>query len=412
MIERVIVVGVDLGQENFNDSMAELKELVGAASGLVVGMVTQKRRRAVASTYIGKGKLDELSEMVDELEADTIVFNNELSGSQSRNIELRVNRKIIDRTGLILDIFASRATSKAGKLQVQLAQLKYRLPRLQGYYSNLSRVAGGIGTRGLGEQQLELDRRAINREILQIKRQLENVELTRQNTRTHRQKSHLPLVSLVGYTNSGKSTILNSLIDENKQVFVKDMVFATLDTTLRRVILPNGLPIIMSDTVGFVSELPTLLVEAFKSTLEEVLEAHLIVIVIDGSKSDVQMQVETTLEVLDELKVTETPILIVFNKMDLVTGNLPYITHEKRAKQIHMSALNEDDIQLLLTEIQNELSDAFEQVTLFIKYEDFALINYLNQQYQLTDVQYLEDGIQCRSVIHTHDLQRVKDYLV
>lgn len=411
-IEKIIIVGVDLGAENFRESMNELRQLVLAAGGEVVGELTQKREAIKSSTYLGKGKIEELSLMVDELEADTVVFNNELFGSQIRNIEAEVDRKIIDRTYLILDIFAKRATSKEGQLQVQLAKLMYRLPRLAGFYSALSKVAGGIGTRGLGEQQLELDRRVINKEIQKVKNKLKQVERTRDNTRLNRKRANLPLVSLVGYTNSGKSTILNKLVKEDKQVFAKDMLFATLDTAHRRVNLPNGQPVIMSDTVGFVSDLPTLLVESFKSTLAEVKQADMIVVVIDGSSPDYQMQLDTTLLVLKELDCLDKPMLIVFNKMDLLIGQKPLAFHEKKATQIHVSALEDAGIDLILSGIEEILSDWFEGVSLLVPYDQYSVVDFLNNKYHLVDVEYLEAGVRFNCIMQRSDITRIQNYLI
>ena len=254
--------------------------------------------------------------------SNLVVFNDELSGAQIRNLENIIDRKIVDRTNLILDIFANRASSREGKLQVKLAQLNYRLPRLVGFRDYLSREGGGIGTRGPGEQKLETDRRHILREIDNIERALKNAEKARSIKRKRRENSNLPIVALVGYTNAGKSTLLNRIIEmasennEIKKVFVYDMLFATLDTSLRRAKLPNGQPFLITDTVGFVSKLPTHLVEAFKGTLEEVKYADLLIHVVDASNSDLDIQIKTTYNILKELEVLDKPIITVFNKMD------------------------------------------------------------------------------------------------
>jgi GTP-binding protein HflX len=320
--EKTIIVGVELYNESYiEDSMDELEDLVIAAGGVVLYRTIQKRSSIDPAYFIGKGKALEIKEYCDLYDIDTVVFNDELSGAQIRNLEDIIDRKIVDRTTLILDIFASRANSKEGKLQVKLAQLKYRLPRLTGFRNYLSRTGGGIGTRGPGEQKLELDRRHLLKEINNIKKELKEVEKTRNVKRKKRANSAIPMVALVGYTNSGKSTLLNRILelysnsDETKKVFAYDMLFATLETSLRQVRFPNGQKFIITDTVGFVSKLPTNLIEAFKGTLEEVKYADLILHVVDASSKNLNIQIETTMNILKELEVLNKPIITVFNKM-------------------------------------------------------------------------------------------------
>ncbi|MFY9286353.1 MAG: GTPase HflX, partial [Tissierellaceae bacterium] len=320
--ERTLIVGLELTMDtiDIDTSLDELQELVQAAGGVVVSRIVQKRDSIHPAYFIGKGKVEEIRLYCEELDIDAVVFNDELSGAQIRNLEKIIDKKIVDRTNLILDIFATRATSKEGKLQVKLAQLKYRLSRLVGMRDYLSREGGGIGTRGPGEQKLETDRRHILREINNIEKQLKEVEANRQITRKRRHNSNYPIVALVGYTNAGKSTLLNRLMDdesdESKQVFVKDILFATLDTSLRRARLPNGQIYLLTDTVGFVSKLPTHLIEAFKGTLEETKYADMLLHVVDASNSDIDIQIKTTIEILKELEVLDKPIITVFNKMD------------------------------------------------------------------------------------------------
>ena len=300
--ERTLIVGLDMYYDSMEieDSLDELEELVYAAGGLVISRVIQKKEKIDVALYIGKGKVEEIKNYCEELDIDTVVFNNELSGAQLRNLEKFIDRKIVDRTNLILDIFANRASSKEGKLQVELAQMKYRLPRLIGYRDYLSREGGGIGTRGPGEQKLELDRRVILKEISKIEKQLREVAKSRDIKRSQRAKSNLPIVSLVGYTNAGKSTILNKLIEshedynKDKEVFAYDMLFATLDTSLRKARLKNGQDFLITDTVGFVDKLPTNLIEAFKGTLEEVKYSDLILHVVDFSNKNIDIQIEVT----------------------------------------------------------------------------------------------------------------------
>ena len=349
-MERVLIVGVELQKDEIDieTSLDELEELVKAANGLVVSRITQKVDKLNAAHFIGSGKAEEIKNYCEELDITTVVFNDELSGAQLRNLEKIIDRKIVDRTNLILDIFANRASSKEGKLQVKLAQMKYRLPRLVGFRDYLSREGGGIGTRGPGEQKLETDRRHILKEIDNIEKQLRENSQIREIKRKQREDSNLPLVALVGYTNSGKSTLLNRLIElnadseESKQVFVKDMLFATLDTSLRRSKLPNGQSFLLTDTVGFVSKLPTNLIEAFKGTLEEVKYADLLIHVVDASNKDLDIQIDTTMKILKDLKVLDKPIITEFNKMDLV--NVEDLNYDEKfvEKKIFISAKQDE----------------------------------------------------------------------
>lgn len=352
----MIIVGINQSQyqQDFEEKMQELVGLVEAAGAQVVSQVTQNLSRAHPATLIGPGKAEDIAQLVIEQQADGVVFLSELSGSQIRNLEELLGAKVLDRTNLILDIFASRATSREGKLQVKLAQLQYRLPRLVGYRNYLSRLGGGIGTRGPGEQKLEVDRRHILREIKNIRKQLKKSTQHRQRTRRQRLKSTLPLVALIGYTNAGKSTITNQLLahsqqSEGKEVLTKDMLFASLDPSIRLVKIDESFQFLLADTVGFVSDLPTLLVESFQSTLEEIEYADLIVIVVDGSSRSVQHQLETTEDILNQLQVGDTPQLIVYNKADLMADIL---VPENGKHHLHLSALNDGDIRILIDRLR------------------------------------------------------------
>jgi len=418
--ERALIVGVDLMTDkiDINNSMDELEELVNAAGGIAVLRVVQKRDAIEPAYYIGQGKAQEIKNYCEELDIDLVVFNDELSGAQIRNLEDIIHRKIIDRTNLILDIFASRASSKEGKLQVKLAQLKYRLPRLVGFRDYLSREGGGIGTRGPGEQKLETDRRHILREINNIEKALEEAEKARNIKRNRREKSNLPIVALVGYTNAGKSTLLNRLIEingkekKNKKVFVYDMLFATLDTSLRRGRLPNGQPFLITDTVGFVSKLPTHLIEAFKGTLEEVKYADLILHIVDASNSDLDIQIKTTYNILKELDVLDKPIITVFNKID--ETNIEDLVYDSRYvdKKIFISSKRGTNLGDLLEMIEENLPQKYQKVDLMIPYDRQNLVNYFLDNYEVDYIEYLIEGTRLNLSINQVDFERYSDYIL
>lgn len=419
-MERVLIMGVELNTDTIpiENSLDELEELVEAAEGIVIARLTQKMSAIHAAHFIGKGKAEEIKNYCDELDITTVVFNDELSGAQLRNLEKMINKKIVDRTNLILDIFASRASSSEGKLQVKLAQLKYRLPRLIGFSDYLSRQGGGIGTRGPGEQKLETDRRHILREIDNIEKQLKEVEQNRTIKRKQREESNLPIVALVGYTNAGKSTLLNKAIefndesDDSKQVFVKDMLFATLDTSLRRGKLPNGQALLLTDTVGFVSKLPTKLIEAFKGTLEEVKYADLLLHVVDASNSDLDIQIKTTYNILKDLKVLDKPIITVFNKMDKIDTPELYYDPEYVEDKIFISAKNTDDVERMLKYIEERLPQQYKAVTLKIPYDKQSIVNYFMKNYQVDSIEYVEDGTLLKFTINHIDLQKYIEYII
>lgn len=418
-MEKVLIVGVELQNDTIEieTSLDELEELVKAANGIVVSRVIQRKDKLNAAHFIGKGKAEEIRNYCEELDITTVVFNDELSGAQLRNLEKLIDRKIVDRTNLILDIFASRASSKEGKLQVKLAQMKYRLPRLVGFRDYLSREGGGIGTRGPGEQKLETDRRHILKEIDNIEKQLKEIEQIREVNRKQREGSNLPIVALVGYTNSGKSTLLNRLIElnedseESKQVFVKDMLFATLDTSLRRSKLPNGQNFLLTDTVGFVSKLPTNLIEAFKGTLEEVKYADLLIHVVDASNKDLDIQIDTTMRIMKDLKVLDKPMITVFNKMD--QANLDNLKYDKELikNEIFISAKNDLNLDKLMELVEKNLPQEYKAVTLRIPYDKQSLLSYFMENYEVTNLEHKEDGTYFNLSINKIDGQRYKEYL-
>lgn len=415
--EKTIIVGVELYNESYiEDSMDELEDLVIAAGGVVLYRTIQKRSSIDPAYFIGKGKALEIKEYCDLYDIDTVVFNDELSGAQIRNLEDIIDRKIVDRTTLILDIFASRANSKEGKLQVKLAQLKYRLPRLTGFRNYLSRTGGGIGTRGPGEQKLELDRRHLLKEINNIEKELKEVEKTRNVKRKKRANSAIPMVALVGYTNSGKSTLLNRILelysnsDETKKVFAYDMLFATLETSLRQVRFPNGQKFIITDTVGFVSKLPTNLIEAFKGTLEEVKYADLILHVVDASSKNLNIQIETTMNILKELEVLNKPIITVFNKMD--KSKIDELIYDTRYvdKKIFISGKYDENLDGLLNMIMENLKVEYKEATLLIPYQKQDIVSFLLDNYEPKMLKYDIDGVRLTANIEMQDYERFKAY--
>ena len=413
-LERVITVGTNLGAypHSLETSMQELSELVYADGAEVVGEVTQNIYKFNPKYLIGSGKVDEIKEMVELLEVDAVVFNDELSGIQVRNLEKRIKKKVIDRTNLILDIFGLRATTYEAKLQVELARLEYQLPRLLGI-DGWSRTGGGIGTRGPGEQIIETDRRRLKREIDKIKEKLEKAKKTRDTTRERRLDSNIPIVSLVGYTNAGKSTILNRLKEEESgEVSVKNMLFETLDPSSRKARLLSGREFIISDTVGFVSKLPTKIVEAFKSTLEEIKYSDLILHVIDASSEDLEIQYNTTMAILKDIEVLDKNIITVFNKVDrvdLYDINLPLRVMPD--KKVYISALKDENMDTLLKIIEDNLDEKYFDVKLKFAYDDTDLLYKLVEKFDAKPI-YEDDGIYLDLKLEEREYEKVKDYVV
>ncbi len=417
--ERTLIVGVDHGRQekiSIDSSMDELEELVKAAGGTVEGRVTQARETPDVAFYIGKGKVEEIAIYCEELDVDTVVFNDELSGSKIRNLEQKIGRKVIDRTGLILDIFASRATSKEGKLQVELAQLKYRLPRLSGFRDYLSRQGGGIGTKGPGEQKLELDKRHILEKISDIQKQLKELDKVRTVKRKKRRSNDIPIIALVGYTNAGKSTLLNSLIKEDedytedKKVFTKDMLFATLETNLRKSTLPNGRDFLITDTVGFVNKLPTNLIEAFKGTLEEVEYADLLLHVVDVTNEDIEIQMVTTMEILRDLKVSDKPIITVLNKVD--QGDVESVAYQIPEPKIFISAKTGYNLDKLYEMIEENLPQKYYKVDLLIPYANGNLLSQLFDTTKVENQSHTEEGTSITAILDEIDYNKYKEFII
>ncbi|MBQ1785907.1 MAG: GTPase HflX [Turicibacter sp.] len=414
MIQRAILVGVDLSNDkNFDYSVEELKSLAEACSVEVVGVLTQKLERVNPACYIGTGKVEEVALLVEQHDANLVIFNDELSPSQIRNLEHGLQCKVIDRTILILDIFASRAKTREAQLQVEVAQLKYMMPRLIGLNASLSRQAGGIGSKGPGEKKLELDRRRIEEQIHKLNKELDSLVLARQNQRKLRKRNSTPVVALVGYTNAGKSTTMNALLtvsnaQAEKSVFEKNMLFATLETSTRQIQLPDNKQFLLTDTVGFVSKLPHQLVKAFRSTLEEVTEADLLLHVVDLSHPEFQTQIEITNKVLDELGVKETPMIYVYNKADLVEDEFTPSTKEA----VRISAKNLENIDTLIDSIKSHIFKHYVKASFLIPYDRGTLISYLNEHAHVHETEYLENGTLITVECSEHDAQRLAEYKV
>ncbi|EML6501811.1 GTPase HflX [Clostridioides difficile] len=420
--EKALLVGLNLttivkknDDIDTSESMEELKELTKAAGAEVVGSLIQNKHSVDAAYYIGKGKVEEIRAYSDSLDATLVIFNDELSGAQIRNIENVVGRKVIDRTTLILDIFAQRALSKEGKLQVELAQLKYRLPRLYGMGGEMSRTGAGIGTRGPGEQKLEIDKRHILNKAADIRRELKEVKKNRETQRVKRLKSNIPIVALVGYTNAGKSTLLNELIkthkdyEQEKEVFVKDMLFATLDVTLRKALLPNKKEFLVVDTVGFVSKLPHDLVEAFKATLEEVQYADLILHVIDTTNTSYELQKSTTEGVLKELGVNDKKHILVYNKVDKLELD---IYPKSQEDIVYISAKQGINMDKLLNMIEIALMENTYSVSLMLPYERGDIFSRIKDKYNVENFEYGESGITLDVDLDEEDFNIYREYIL
>lgn len=376
--ETAMLVGCILDnrdEERARLSMEELHELARTANVEVLDVMTQNRDRVDSAWYLGTGKIQEIAARANELDVDLVIFNDELSPSQNRNLEGLFDCKVIDRTQLILDIFAGRAHSREGKIQVELAQYSYLLPRLAGQGKQLSRLGGGIGTRGPGETKLESDRRHIRKRISELKAQLEDVVRTRNLHRERRKKNQAYEIALVGYTNAGKSTLLNRLT--NAGTLQENKLFATLDPTTRQLVLPSGQEVLLTDTVGFIQDLPTSLVAAFRSTLEGVKEADLILHVVDIHHPDHEIHMEVVDHVLQELKAQDIPQLVVYNKVDLVFPGT-YIPNQ--SDSIAISALNDDDLEKLMNRIEEITLQTFQEITLQVPVTRGDILSLLHRE--------------------------------
>lgn len=407
--ERALLVGVEQpGAWAVADSLDELAQLAETAGAEVLARLWQKRERPDAAYFIGRGKVQKIAAARQEQAANLIIFDDELSPAQQRNLEQSLAVKVLDRTALILDIFAQRARTHEGKLQVELAQLRYNLPRLGGQGLVLSRLGGGIGTRGPGETKLEVDRRRIRARIGDIEREIDQIKRHRHLHRERRHAARIPAVALVGYTNAGKSTLLNSLTDAG--VLAEDKLFATLDPTTRKVSLPGGQEILLTDTVGFIQKLPHQLVAAFRATLEEVVQADLLVHVIDASHPRHQEQSDAVFRVLDELGAASKPVITVFNKIDQVDN--PHMRERllRLADSVAISARERTGLDTLLELIKSHLRRQSVEAVLLIPYSDSGLLARLYETAAVAATEYLADGIRVRVGLPPAEVQTYQEY--
>ncbi|MBR6785647.1 MAG: GTPase HflX [Clostridia bacterium] len=405
--EKAVLIAVDTGDYNCETSLDELEELAATAGAQVIGRMWQKRDKPDSATFLGSGRIEELAEFCENNEVDLVIADSELSPAQLRNIEKEVDTRVVDRTTLILDIFADRARSNEGKLQVELAQLKYSLPRLTGKGIQLSRLGGGIGTRGPGETKLETDRRHIRRRVKSLEEELESLEKRRGLARARREKDGVETVVIVGYTNAGKSTLMNTLTEAG--VLAQDKLFATLDPTSRALTLPDGRKVMLIDTVGFIRRLPHNLVEAFKSTLEEAVCAKVILNVCDASDPECAEHLEVTNELLDELGCSGKPTIPVFNKCDLAEANV-YLFNEPNA--VRISALEKTGLDELLDAISKALPPTRAKVKMLIPYSDGAAGAVLRKDGVIQFEEYRADGLYLELIADVNLVDRYKDYCV
>lgn len=412
--ERALLIGVNINnQTGFKSSMDELENLAIACDLEVAGKLEQNLKAVNSAHYIGSGKVNEVVAMIEELKAEVLVFNNELSHTQLRNLEKAFECRIVDRTALILEIFAKRARTKEAKLQVEVARLQYMLPRLIGSNESLGRQRGGVGTRnrGAGETKLEMDRRKIERKIIELNKELELIADERYMQRKQRSKADLPTVALVGYTNAGKSTLMNAMVEiykksEDKKVFEKDMLFATLETSIRSITLPSRKTFLLADTVGFVSNLPHDLIKAFRSTLEEVCEADLLLNVVDVSNPNFEEQIEVTRDTLKQIGAEDIPMINVFNKADLTDLDIPIVENEKA----YISAREKIGINELTELISEKVLAKYVECKLLIPFDKGGIVSYFKENAHIQSMQYETDGILLTLECKEADLKRYGQY--
>lgn len=415
--ERAILVGLETSREKMINSksqgersLEELEELAHTAGVIVVHKILQRRQMKDPAFYIGRGMVEQLSLLRQELNADVLIFDDELSGAQVRNIEELAGARVVDRTTLILDIFAQRARSREGKLQVELAQLKYRLPRLMGLGGQLSRLGGGIGTRGPGEKKLETDRRHIRRRIRYLEGELEVLNKRRSLIREGRHRNSMPVIALVGYTNAGKSTLMNKLCGTD--VFAEDKLFATLDPTTRSLTLQDGREVLLTDTVGFIRKLPHELVEAFKSTLEEAVYADMLIHVVDASSEEAEEQIAVVNDLLRSLGALDKPVILALNKMDLAgeQGRMPVAEAGDRVFEI--SAATGQGLDKLLEGIASLMPADEINVEVLAPYDAGWVLPYMHQNGRVLSQDYTETGIKVNAMLKSSKIERINDYII
>ncbi|GAB6418559.1 GTPase HflX [Bacillus luti] len=416
LLQRAVLVGVNLGNEDdFAYSMEELTNLAEACDVEVIGQVTQNLQRVNPSHYIGKGKIEEVAAYVNEVDANMVIFNDELSPSQIRNLEADLDCKVIDRTILILDIFAQRAKTKEAQLQVEVAHLQYMMPRLIGLRESLGRQSGGVGTKnkGVGEKKLELDRRKIEEQISVLNKDLEALVAQRQTQRKQRKKNEIPVVALVGYTNAGKSTMMNAMLEiyngtEEKQVFEKDMLFATLETSVRNIDLPDNKSFLLTDTVGFVSKLPHHLVKAFRSTLEEVAEADLLIHVVDYANPNYEQLIEITNETLKKIGVENIPTIYAYNKSDMVDVEIPKVQEDR----VYLSAKKHVGMEELVEMIRSHIYKEYTKCEMLIPYDQGQVVSYFNNHAHVLSTSYENEGTKLEVECKTSDYEKYKRFAI
>lgn len=415
--ERAILVGLESTQSRLEDislrdaqiSLDELEELAHTAGAVVIKKIIQRKQNQDSAYYVGKGKIEELALICQATDVQLLIFDDELSGAQIRNIEEVTGARVIDRTTLILDIFAQRAKSKEGKLQVELAQLKYKLPRLIGLGSELSRLGGGIGTRGPGEKKLEVDRRHIRRRITSLERELKELEKRRVFMRKGRKKHNTPIIALVGYTNAGKSTLMNKLCGSS--VFVEDKLFATLDPSARKLELSDGREAVLIDTVGFIRKLPHDLIEAFKSTLEEAVHADMLLHVVDASNENATIQISVVERLLEDLGASTKNTILVLNKQDIATSG-GRVNSMGYTSVCEISALTGEGIPELLEKITEGFKERLKEIKLLIPYNVGWVMPYIYENGNVIDKEYLEDGISVRAVVKIDKISKLNDFIL
>lgn len=414
MNKKVILVGVSGSDKNFEYTMVELANLAEANHYEIKDVVKQNIDRINKATYVGKGKVEELKQIGEMLQVDAFVINDELTASQIRNLEEELEKEIIDRTALILAIFAERAKTREAKLQVEIARLKYELPRLSNSDEVFDQQSGktGLANRGSGEKKIESDRRIIKNQIRHLTSELEEIVQERETRRRKRKKNEIPVVSLVGYTNAGKSTTMNGLVNQfsksaHKQVFEKDMLFATLETSVREIILPDNKQFLLTDTVGFVSKLPTHLVKAFRSTLEEAKEADLLLHVVDYSDENYKAMIETTEATLLAVGVKDVPVLYIYNKADQVSGaEYPVLQEEG----LIYSAKDEASLAMLTEEITKKIFTGYKETSYLIPFDRGDIISHLNEHAHVLFQDYTEEGTKLRVEVSPADYERFQSF--